>query len=835
MTNHDEELLTELLLQWEELYERGEDSSPEELCRDCPHLLDELRGRIAAMKATDWLNNPDCDEDALIPANHQTAGKVLLGRYRLDTLIATGGFAEVWRAFDTELQRIVAIKLPKPSRLASSTSFITEARRVARLKHPGIVPVFDVGTEDGRCFIVSEYVEGGSLADRLAKSPPAVSETVRWLGEIATALEYAHLHGVIHRDIKPANILIDHHGRALLADFGIAQSAQKTGTFAPSLGTLRYMSPEQLEGKAATPHSDVYSLGVVLHECLTGELPYSSNDPSVLRKEIVEGSTIFKSGVPVTLQDVCKKAVRRLPHERHSSAAHFASDVERAIEAVPVKKEAGSHLLRGVVPVAVGALVLLLAPLFLPAASRTSRPVKPSHRPSAASAPGGLVLHWRFDEDSSQKVTDVSSAHNDGVTNGATWQPEGRNGGCMSFDGYDDYIDAGSDTSLAMKHGELTFAAWVRPRQGGRLVCRRKGEPRDFICEITPTNAGFGYFDAAYMPYQDPKQGFSVPIQLTDGWHHVAWVVNAREQTFYLDGLLIEKKSLPYRLPVHDDFPVWIGADPALEMPNPYTYGGLIDDVMLWNRPLSAAEIAGLVTEPLPTFENSVGMKLVEVPAGEFLMGAGYGHPSNPHGHLVLITRPFLIATTEVTNAQWNEVMGDIPSDFRDGDLPVNHVSWDDAVEFCRRLSELPSERTARRAYRLPTEAEWEYACRAGTSSRHSFGDEDSQIHAYAWLFATSSGRTHPVASKKPNQWGLYDMRGNVWEWASDLFHDPSGKDESVAIDPKGPSRSPQAQRVVRGGCWNDNPDSFGTGTEQDTRSRYTGFRVAADIVADAP
>ena len=111
MTNHDEELLTELLLQWEELYERGQDSSPEELCRDCPHLIEELRARIAAMKATNWLNHPDCDDDAGANTTQQNAGKVLGGRYRLDTLIATGGFAEVWRAFDTELQRIVAIKM----------------------------------------------------------------------------------------------------------------------------------------------------------------------------------------------------------------------------------------------------------------------------------------------------------------------------------------------------------------------------------------------------------------------------------------------------------------------------------------------------------------------------------------------------------------------------------------------------------------------------------------------------------------------------------------------------------------------------------------------------
>jgi serine/threonine protein kinase len=328
--NHDEELLAELLLQWEELYERGQDSSPQELCRDCPHLIAELSTRIAAMKATAWLNDPDCPSDIIETLVRQSAGKVLGGRYRLDDLIATGGFAEVWRAFDTELQRIVAIKLPKTSRLASAATFITEARRVARLKHPGIVPVFDVGTEGDGCFIVSEYVEGGSLGDRLSKALPSTQDAVRWLGEIAAALDYAHLHGVIHRDIKPANILIDHHGRALLADFGIAQSAQKTSDFAPSLGTLRYMSPEQLEGKAATPQSDVYSLGVVLHEWLTGQMPYSSHEPLALRGQILDGATQLSAGVPDALADVCRRAMHRRPHERYTSAAHFSTSLAAA-------------------------------------------------------------------------------------------------------------------------------------------------------------------------------------------------------------------------------------------------------------------------------------------------------------------------------------------------------------------------------------------------------------------------------------------------------------------------------------------------------------------------
>ncbi len=223
---------------------------------------------------------------------------------------------------------------------------------------------------------------------------------------------------------------------------------------------------------------------------------------------------------------------------------------------------------------------------------------------------------------------------------------------------------------------------------------------------------------------------------------------------------------------------------------------------------------------------NSIGMNLAYIPAGTFEMGSPAsedGRFDNETQHKVTISKKFLMGTTPVTQAQWTAVMGNNPSDFKGDDLPVEQVSYDDAIAFCDKLSQKEGKH-----YRLPTEAEWEYACRAGTTSSFYTGEGDAALDQAGWYSGNSGNTTHPVGQKKPNAWGLYDMHGNVWQWCSDWYGDyPQGD----ATDPQGPDGG--TARVLRGGAWYYDPRfcrcAYRDGGAPDYRNGYFGFRIVLD------
>lgn len=240
------------------------------------------------------------------------------------------------------------------------------------------------------------------------------------------------------------------------------------------------------------------------------------------------------------------------------------------------------------------------------------------------------------------------------------------------------------------------------------------------------------------------------------------------------------------------------------------------------------------------TITNSIGMELMLIPKGAFLMGSPIEEVDRfivEDQYHVTLTKDYYIGVTEVTQGQYKKVMGKNPSYFRynrknDSSMyPVERVSWEDAVEFCKKLSELPEEKAAGRVYRLPTEAEWEYACRGGTDTAFSFGDNSRFLIHYAWYLENSKATPNPrttssVGEKKANAFGLYDMHGNVDEWCSDYYDNyPKGP----VSDPSGPREG--FGRVLRGGSYNSEArycrSAWRQSLGQSAQLSYIGFRVA--------
>ena len=238
------------------------------------------------------------------------------------------------------------------------------------------------------------------------------------------------------------------------------------------------------------------------------------------------------------------------------------------------------------------------------------------------------------------------------------------------------------------------------------------------------------------------------------------------------------------------------------------------------------SQSAPVAERPVSLETNSIGITLLEVPAGKFQMGKVGSAVA------VSLTRPFWLGKTEVTQGQWEQVMGTKPwsgsGGKSDADLPATHVNWTDATEFCKKLTQRErgtGKLAANEEYRLPTEAEWEYACRAGTTTIFSFGDDESKLGDFAWFAGNSGSAAHQVGTKQANPWGLDDMHGNVWEWCSDLY---DGKLAGGA-DPVGPGGG--SNRVLRGGGWRFNPVDCRSAIRYDGNPSFRddnlGFRVA--------
>ena len=333
--------ITELL---EEMLDNG--LTPEEACRDCPELLPNVRER---WKLFDRI---DAELRLMFPEpgpEVEVAGLPLIPGYETEAVLGHGGMGVVYKAWHLGLQRPIALKMLLAGPYAGPKElerFLREAKAVAGLRHPNIVQVYDVGEVDGRPYFTMEFVEGGSLAQKVDGIPQPARDAARLVATLANAVQAAHQSGIVHRDLKPANILLTSDGTPKVTDFGLARrledEAGLTLSGAP-LGTPSYMAPEQAAGRtgAIGPVTDVYALGAILYEMLTGRPPFRAETGAATLQHVLSDDPVpparLNPRVPRDLETICLKCLQKEPQRRYKGAAEVAADLGRFLDHLPIQ------------------------------------------------------------------------------------------------------------------------------------------------------------------------------------------------------------------------------------------------------------------------------------------------------------------------------------------------------------------------------------------------------------------------------------------------------------------------------------------------------------------
>jgi formylglycine-generating enzyme required for sulfatase activity/serine/threonine protein kinase len=815
-------------------------------------------------------------------------GVTIRDRYRIISKLGAGGMGTAYRAWDEQVGVPVVIKIPKKLFLEDpkfAERFFREIRLLQGLNHPHIVPIEGVGAHEGGLpFVVLRFLPGGSLSNRRLRDehgkprpgPPGMVHL--WLPAVAEALDFVHSQGVVHRDVKPANIFFDAFWGAFLGDFGIAKIVEESETFDREhtltathmgIGTPEYMAPEQFAPKAVIQgRADQYALAVIAYEMLAGSRPFTGATAHL----IVEVTTqqvpplqAARRDLPASLVNAVHRGLAKRPDERFTTCRDFATAV---LQDVPLLTDE-PDVARLLCPKCSNILKLPLE-----AAGKRGKCPRCQTTMEVAHDLGAL---WLLDEARRQRKLAVSTDTSETEPlAGVIWA-----------------IDQTEEEALeAFKPVSSTTPierAARRQKQKVPPVAIWGGLAVVLLAAVVNWNLLLGSNPKKTPLTYEEKLTKANAVLESDPLDHAANELLGRHWCFKEQDW---SKGLPYLSKSNTIFASAATKELDANKVDPTNPGELIRTARFWwaivsNPTLNTAEstkaikkhaaaiyIAAvdgvrvgkdvadvngwldhdsefrtLVANRRPPKErlksaeevlaqslvvNSIGMRLTLVPAGAFIMGSDTGQADERPAHNVRITRPFYLSSTEVTNAQWKAVMGSLPSKWKDDARPVEQVSWDDAVAFCNTLSARLDEKVAGREYRLPTEAEWEFACRAGSSTRYSFGDSAAALDEYAWFKANSNGQTQPVGQKKPNAWGLYDMHGNVWEWCSDAYAPyPSGTIE----DPIGPG----SKGLYRGGCWKYPPSHcrsvLRVSFPRSSRFDDAGFRVvmtAREPKADA-
>ena len=850
-----------------------------------------------------------------------------LGHYRIVGLLGRGGMADVYRAEDERLGREVALKAVPPEFARDPERverFEQEVRAAARLTHTNVVTVYEFGQGAGQHFYTMALMPGGDLKVRIRAHPdgmpPAEARAVA--AAMARALDYAHRQGFVHRDVKPENILFGEDGSAQLTDFGIAR-AMSSGTrmtaTGMSIGSPHYMSPEQARGKEVDGRSDLYSLGVVLYEMLTGRVPFDAADTFAVGLSHINDPVPELPPAQQDWQPVVDRLLAKSPDDRFGSAADLAkilaSDAPAqalATRVMPTGRDhgsparpqepaprlapwattrrgplaalAGAALALAVVTIGYDALQDAAGPERRPptggggSAAVQPAPAQPAPIPTRPSDPGNpFDVEDREEEPSNDGGADAEVRAAPPPPAPASPPPPP------------------PAPEPVLGGGALLVVETTPPGAevlvDGELVGETPLERADIRAGVREVTLRHPHYATLRIPDRNFEDGVALRLErvLTRGAGRLTVTATPRDAWVEVDG-----QRLAERTPVTlEDLPagtvqLTVGAaehrpltvavdiprdglarlEPALE---PIPFGSLtldlepadatvtLEDAELRYRPgvrlpqgahrvlvsregyrdvTRTIDVSGdtrvrIALEQLQAGDSREfdGMEFVWIPGGEFRMGSTSREAFDDEQPIrqVRIGEGFWLGKHEVTQSEWQRVMGSNPSGFDEcgPSCPVERVSWNDAQEFIGRLN----ARGGGNRYRLPTEAEWEYAARAGTTTGYWWGNAigDNRANCDGCGSQWDDESTAPVGSFAANAWGLHDVHGNVWEWVQDCWHDSY---EGAPGDGSAwTSGGDCGRRVLRGGSWYNYPRNLRAAdrgwSDVGSRSGNVGFRVA--------
>lgn len=732
---------------------------------------------------------------------------MLLGGCRIVKLIGRGGMGEVYLAEHQVLRKSVAIKTARANlqnQELARERFLKEARLAARVEHPNVITIYDAGELNGLLYIVMQFVKGQDLSQVLkaATAPLDWRQVMTWMRDAAAGLEEVHALGLIHRDIKPHNLMLTHAGRILVMDFGLVREDDPNASVTSGIiGSPAYMSPEQCRSERLDHRSDIYSLGTTAYNLLCGNPPFLEKSVHLVIMKLAQNSVAerldrVRSDIPAAVAELVARAMAPVREERMPDARTFAVEIDRLLlgVSVPAGAQVGAGLAGSGGSGSSPQGSSLPESSQLDVAARAASAV-PGTAPSMETAGSSVRETQR---------TKVSPAGSPRPTNLVALL-----------------------ASVAVMAGLMAVVG-----VGWMLIGKPEKSPDPLVVGVSPAPNR-----ETKPPDKAPVATIAVKAEATEPASNVPLRAS---NTPLSAGETPKAKPEPAREKTEEEMKSAVATTSGRGHPSGVAAGSSSANLKPDAAPTPDEILTSGTTAGQVWNKNSLAIPFRWCPPGTFTMGTP-GATDDESPVSVTLTLGFWLAETEVTQGQWERVMGTTPwknqLNVKEGaDYPATYVCHsgesDSAVDFCQKYTE--SERAAGRLpanweYRLPTEAQWEYACRAGTVTHYSFGDNDNDLGDHAWFdknaYDIDEKFAHRVGTKKANGWGLRDMHGNVWEWCADWY----GNQLPGGTDPMGVSLV--SNRVYRGGGWSRDAANCRAAIRNSSapshRSYFRGLRLA--------